>query len=71
MSSATTARRPSIDQDATVLLENIRNGARGLDDLTNYVYAITNTWTEYNAAGMAQRGAGKRQWLHLCRRVYL
>ncbi len=40
-----------IDQDATVLLENIRNGARGLDDLTNYVYAITNYWTEYNAAG--------------------
>ena len=41
-----------IDQDATVLLENIRNGARGLDDLTNYVYAITNYWTAYNAAGM-------------------
>jgi type II secretory pathway pseudopilin PulG len=41
-----------IDQDATVLLENIRNGARGLDDLTNYVYAITNTWTAYTAAGM-------------------
>jgi prepilin-type N-terminal cleavage/methylation domain-containing protein len=40
-----------IDQDATVLLENIRNGARGLDDLTNYVYAITNYWTEYTAAG--------------------
>ena len=30
-----------IDQDATVFLENIRNGARGLDDLTNYVMAIT------------------------------
>ena len=42
-----------IDQDATVLLENIRNGARGLDDLTNYVYAITNYWTEYTAAGKA------------------
>src|SRR5579859_4288688 len=36
-----------IGQDATVLIENIRNGARGLDDLTNYVMAITNTWTYY------------------------
>jgi len=34
-----------IDQDATVFLENIRNGTRGLDDLTNYVYAIANTTT--------------------------
>jgi prepilin-type N-terminal cleavage/methylation domain-containing protein len=31
-----------INQDATVLMEAIRGGARGLDDLTNYVYAITN-----------------------------
>lgn len=38
-----------IDQDAAVFLENLRNGARGLDDLTNYVYAITNFWTQYNA----------------------
>ena len=37
-----------IDQDASVLMENIRNGARGLDDLTNYVYAITNFQTLYN-----------------------
>ena len=34
-----------INQDATVFLEAIRNGARGLNDLTNYVYAITNYWT--------------------------
>ena len=40
-----------IDQDATVFIENIRNGARGLDDLTNYVLAITNSWTLYNADG--------------------
>jgi len=40
-----------IDQDATVFIENIRNGARGLDDLTNYVFAITNSWTLYNANG--------------------
>lgn len=31
-----------INQDATVFIEAIRNGSRGLDDLTNYVYAITN-----------------------------
>ncbi len=40
-----------INQDATVFMENIRNGARGLDDLTNYVYAITNYWTRYNLNG--------------------
>lgn len=40
-----------IDQDATVFIENIRNGARGLDDLTNYVYAITNYWTLYPPNG--------------------
>lgn len=34
-----------VDQDAAVFLENLRNGARGLDDLTNYVYAIANTAT--------------------------
>jgi type II secretory pathway pseudopilin PulG len=30
-----------INQDATVFMNAIRNGARGLDDLTNYVTAIT------------------------------
>jgi type II secretory pathway pseudopilin PulG len=40
-----------VNQDATVLLEAIRGGARGLDDLTNYVYAITNYWTLFNANG--------------------
>jgi type II secretory pathway pseudopilin PulG len=40
-----------INQDATILMEAIRGGARGLDDLTNYVYAITNYWTRYNANG--------------------
>jgi hypothetical protein len=28
-----------INQDATIFMEAIRSGARGLDDLTNYVYA--------------------------------
>ena len=37
-----------INQDATVFMEAIRGGARGADDLTNYVYAITNYWTQFN-----------------------
>jgi len=40
-----------INQDATVFIEAIRNGAFGLNDLTNYVYAITNYWARYNADG--------------------
>jgi type II secretory pathway pseudopilin PulG len=47
-----------INQDATVFIEAIRGGARGLDDLTNYVYAITNYWTEYNANGGVLAGGG-------------
>ena len=41
-----------INQDATVLLEAIRGGARGLDNLTNYVYAITNNWGVWSAGGV-------------------
>ena len=40
-----------INQDATVLLEAVRNAARGADYLTNNVYAITNYWQVYNADG--------------------
>ncbi|HLP77804.1 MAG TPA: hypothetical protein VK327_12900 [Candidatus Paceibacterota bacterium] len=36
-----------INQDAAVWTDTIRNGARGLDDLTNYVTVITNFWTHY------------------------
>jgi prepilin-type N-terminal cleavage/methylation domain-containing protein len=36
-----------INQDATVFIEAIRNGSRGLNDLTNYVYLITNSVTQY------------------------
>ena len=35
-----------IGQDAPMLLELIRSGSRGADDLTNYVYAVTNYWTK-------------------------
>lgn len=37
-----------IAQDASVLMDAIRNGQLGYDDLTNYVYAITNYWVEFN-----------------------
>ena len=36
-----------INQDATMFIEAIRGGARGMDDLTNYVYAITNFGGQY------------------------
>jgi type II secretory pathway pseudopilin PulG len=38
-----------IGQDADVWINTLRNGARGYDDLTNYVISITNIWTKYNA----------------------
>ena len=39
-----------INQDASVLLESIRNGMRAGTDLTNYVFAITNIWTQYGSS---------------------
>jgi type II secretory pathway pseudopilin PulG len=37
-----------INQDAAYFMDAIRSGALGLNDLTNYVVAITNRWTAYN-----------------------
>jgi type II secretory pathway pseudopilin PulG len=37
-----------VGQDAAVLIEDIRNGALGANELTNYIYAISNSWTEFN-----------------------
>ena len=37
-----------INQDASIFMEAIRSGARGVDDLTNYVVAITNIITEFD-----------------------
>lgn len=37
-----------IVHDANYLIDAIRNGARGMDDLTNYVEAITNYVTVYD-----------------------
>jgi prepilin-type N-terminal cleavage/methylation domain-containing protein len=47
-----------INQDATVFLEAISKGARGLDDLTNYVFAITNNWVLFKADGTVQNSGG-------------
>ena len=43
-----------IGQDASMLLEAIRNGERGVDDLTNYVYAITNFFQGYDQNGKSR-----------------
>jgi hypothetical protein len=40
-----------INQDASIFMEAIRNGARGSDDLTNYVMAITNYVRQFNPQG--------------------
>ena len=45
-----------INQDATVFMDAIRNGAQGLDDLTNYVMAITNDVTDIRPNGTMKRG---------------
>jgi type II secretory pathway pseudopilin PulG len=42
-----------INQDATIFMEAIRNGAQGSDDLTNHVLAITNYSVHYTARGQA------------------
>lgn len=47
-----------VNQDATVFLEAISKGAQGLDDLTNYVYAITNYWTLFDNNGNVTGGGG-------------
>lgn len=51
-----TREQTIINEDASVLLEAIRGGARGLDDLTNYVYAITNYQQVYDAFGKPAGG---------------
>ena len=43
-----------IAQDASVLLEAIRSGAQGMDDLTNYVICITNIQTFYKPDSTVQ-----------------
>jgi prepilin-type N-terminal cleavage/methylation domain-containing protein len=50
-----------VNQDATILLEAIRGGARGLDDLTNYVFDIRINWTRYDING-AVNGSGANEY---------
>jgi len=38
-----------INHEASYFMDAIRNGERGLDDLTNYVTGITNYWTDFDA----------------------
>src|ERR1700689_1525488 len=47
-----------INQDATVFTEAISKGARGSDDLMNYVFAITNYWTKFGGNGNVLAGGG-------------
>ncbi len=42
-----------INQDAAVLVSAIRNGARGYDELTNYVTTITNYWADFEVTPAA------------------
>ncbi len=44
-----------INQDANVLIEDIRNGALGANDLTNYVFNITNNWASFNNGGVLNK----------------
>ncbi len=43
-----------INQDNQVWMDLLRNGARGFDDLTNYVFTITNSISIYSAKGVLQ-----------------
>jgi len=38
-----------INQDALLLINAVRTGARGVDDLTNYVYFISNSVSAYSS----------------------
>ena len=51
-----------INQDATVLLNAIRNGAQGMDDLANYVIGITNTTTPLDRTLTNANGPTSINW---------
>jgi prepilin-type N-terminal cleavage/methylation domain-containing protein len=44
-----------VGQDASVIFEAIRNGVRGADDLTNYIYNISNIVTTFGTNGQFVR----------------
>jgi prepilin-type N-terminal cleavage/methylation domain-containing protein len=45
-----------INQDAALLIEDLRNGSIGMDELTNYVFSITNYFAIFIKGG-ASKGA--------------
>jgi type II secretory pathway pseudopilin PulG len=51
-----------VNQDAAVWLDAIRSGARGFDDLTNYVMSITNLWADYDPVSGALVGGPGTNW---------
>lgn len=59
-----------INQDATVLLEAIRSAARGADDLTNYVFAITNSWQEFDKQGQPTANFGVNSYVYTTANAY-
>src|SRR5215469_1218108 len=50
-----------INQDAAVLVEDLRNGSVGMNELTNYVVSITNWWSLYSSGGTQSR-TGVSNW---------
>lgn len=42
--------RTLVDHDANFFYDAIRSGSKGPDDLTNYVFAITNFWAVYDTS---------------------
>jgi type II secretory pathway pseudopilin PulG len=48
-----------INQEAIMFMDAIRNGAQGVDDLTNYVMAITNDIYSYDYSTMLPKHYGK------------
>src|SRR5512137_2859702 len=46
-----------INQDASIFLSALRGGEQGVDDLTNYVFAITNYTTQFNRRGVPTSAA--------------
>ncbi len=61
-----------IGQDANLLLQLISNGSRGTngpiapDDLTNYVYAVSNYWFFTNISDSRRRFGHQRLYLFQC-----
>src|ERR1041385_3854902 len=45
-----------INQDQSLWMDFIRNGTKNADDLTNYVYAITNYYSVYSSKGQLTSG---------------